>query len=498
MKNIKRFLYLALSFVMIVLISACKGDNSKMKKVAVNNKMSGDFVQADVAGLKQGGVDNYETMQKLLDDGKSIYLGDGSYYVSKTIKLKNAQLIGTASTKTSIYGDGDYTLIEADGQFLISDISIYNNAVDGSEKQGDKVLISLGQNGGVTEGSMIRCVNFGSAGTAIYEAADAVPTQGLDIDTIEYTRVSFAGMDFQSEGRKNNHIGNVYMGAIGDRATEVAEVGARFCGSEDNLKIDQFNVEHFSAETSIYFDGVTNLDISTVHIEGMDIGKQGNGYIQCNNTSGNLGNIVVYWSRVSYENCSFVLLGDASEDGSKLFIESTERFSKLNNLMIEKLDQLKKMQEEMIANIFGDDYQDNQLIICQPNGRPIMQEQLNRKFKDIIVEMRENGYKFTSVPEEKLDDVVFHSVRAASATKKMQVSNGNLKAVMRAGGWAEPDMVIRYSKAYDDDQVKIAQKMEEDYHKGGDAKPQQDAEELLRIIQDNPELLTKLLAAIKP
>lgn len=100
--------------------------------------------------------------------------------------------------------------------------------------------------------------------------------------------------------------------------------------------------------------------------------------------------------------------------------EATERFSKLNNLMIEKLDQLKKMQEEMIANIFGDDYQDNQLIICQPNGRP------------------------------------------------------------------------------NDDQVKIAQKMEEDYHKGGDAKPQQDAEELLRIIQDNPELLTKLLAAIKP
>ena len=31
--------------------------------------------------------------------------------------------------------------------------------------------------------------------------------------------------------------------------------------------------------------------------------------------------------------------------------EATERFSKLNNLMIEKLDQLKKMQEEMIANI---------------------------------------------------------------------------------------------------------------------------------------------------
>lgn len=104
---------------------------------------------------------------------------------------------------------------------------------------------------------------------------------------------------------------------------------------------------------------------------------------------------------------------------------------------------------------------------------------------------------YQCVPEEQLDKVVFHSVRAASATKKMQVSNGNLKAVMRADGWAEPDMVIRYSKAYDDDQVKIAQKMEEDYHKSGDAQPQQNTEELLRIIRDNPELLTKLLAAIK-
>lgn len=178
--------------------------------------------------------------------------------------------------------------------------------------------------------------------------------------------------------------------------------------------------------------------------------------------------------------------------------DATERYSKLNSLMVEKLDRMKQMQEEMVANVFGEDYQDNQLIICQPNGRPIMQEQLNRKFKDIIVEMCENGYHFTSVPEDQLDKVVFHSVRAASATKKMQVSNGNLKAVMRAGGWAEPDMVIRYSKAYDEDQLQIAQQMEEDYRKGGDTKPLQDAEQLLRIIQDNPELLTKLLESIKP
>lgn len=177
--------------------------------------------------------------------------------------------------------------------------------------------------------------------------------------------------------------------------------------------------------------------------------------------------------------------------------EATERFSKLNNLMIEKLNHLKAMQEALVETVFGDAYQDSQLIICQPNGRPIMPEQLNRKFKDIIVEMRENGFKFTSVPESMLDGVVFHSVRAASATKKLKVSNGNVKAVMRAGGWAEPDMVIHYSKAYDEDQADIVNQMEDDYRKAGDTKPSQDTEELLRILQDNPELVTKLLATLK-
>lgn len=177
--------------------------------------------------------------------------------------------------------------------------------------------------------------------------------------------------------------------------------------------------------------------------------------------------------------------------------EATERFGRLNKLMIEKLDRLKTMQRDLVETIFGEAYQDNQLIICQPNGRPIMPEQLNRKFKAIIVEMRDNGYEFSSVPENLLEDVVFHSVRAASATKKMQVSNGNIKAVMRAGGWAEPDMVIRYSKAYDEDQVDIVNQMEDDYLKTGDEKPSQDMEALLRIIQDNPDLLTKLLASVK-
>ena len=118
-----------------------------------------------------------------------------------------------------------------------------------------------------------------------------------------------------------------------------------------------------------------------------------------------------------------------------------------------------------------------------------------RKFKEFIVEMRENGHTFTSVPEKHLDEVVFHSVRAASATKKMQVSNGNIGAVMAAGGWAEPDMVIRYSKAYEKDQEDIVNQMEDDYMKSEKA-PLSDVEKALRIIQDNPELIKTILSTI--
>ena len=136
--------------------------------------------------------------------------------------------------------------------------------------------------------------------------------------------------------------------------------------------------------------------------------------------------------------------------------------------------------------------------LAAADGRPMMPEQLNTKFKEVIVEMRESGYQFTSVAEDRLDDVVFHSVRAASATKKMQVSKGNIKAVMRAGGWAEPDMVIRDAKTYDQDQALIAEQMEKDAHKEGNTGASQETEELLQKILEHPEVLSQLIQALKP
>ena len=104
--------------------------------------------------------------------------------------------------------------------------------------------------------------------------------------------------------------------------------------------------------------------------------------------------------------------------------------------------------------------------------------------------MQSTGFEFSSVPQNRINDIVFHSVRAASATKKLVVSGGNIKAVMAAGGWAEPDMVIRYLRDYDEDQRRIVQQMEEDYLNPRDA---QKHGALQKFIADYPELVVELI-----
>ena len=57
-------------------------------------------------------------------------------------------------------------------------------------------------------------------------------------------------------------------------------------------------------------------------------------------------------------------------------------------------------------------------------------------------------------------------------------------------------MVIKYSKAYDEDQLNIVRQMEEDYLGGerGSTQGTPDKQALLQFITENPELIKELLA----
>ena len=64
--------------------------------------------------------------------------------------------------------------------------------------------------------------------------------------------------------------------------------------------------------------------------------------------------------------------------------------------------------------------------------------------------------------------VVFHSLRATSATYKLKLSGGDIKSVQGEGGWRDPKMVTKqYSRIIEEDKRGLSEKMDkEDFFRG--------------------------------
>lgn len=151
---------------------------------------------------------------------------------------------------------------------------------------------------------------------------------------------------------------------------------------------------------------------------------------------------------------------------------------------VSKLRHLRKLHKRFLEFL---------LQICQANGRPIMTEHLNKRFKEILAEMND--------PEINLDDMVFHSIRHTSAGVKLRLSKGDLKAVQGDGGWNTPDMVTkRYAHILDEDRKKLAADMEASFYKKKEAPNENklpDAADLAALLTSNPELLMKIVQSIQ-
>jgi integrase len=167
----------------------------------------------------------------------------------------------------------------------------------------------------------------------------------------------------------------------------------------------------------------------------------------------------------------------------------------------QKLLTLRRMQNKFKEELGDDAYMDYGLIICQSNGRPIMTEQLNKRFKDILAEMKLNI---------DLNDIVFHSLRHTSAGVKLRLSKGDLKAVQGDGGWNTPDMVTkRYAHILDEDRKNLANEMEKKFYQGDgkvaatedkhNSQPALalDAKSIASLLTSNPDLLIQVFKSVQ-
>lgn len=165
--------------------------------------------------------------------------------------------------------------------------------------------------------------------------------------------------------------------------------------------------------------------------------------------------------------------------------------------VMDALTLLKTMQDQMRTELGCDGYIDYNLVICQANGRPIMTEHLNKRFKDILHEL--------SDPEIDPDEIVFHSLRHTSASTKLILSNGDYNSVKQAGGWANLEMLTRRYGAHSfaNDRERMAKTMDsfltsKNAPAQETASQQPGAEQVLKfLLESNPQLLTEIVKSVQ-
>ena len=160
------------------------------------------------------------------------------------------------------------------------------------------------------------------------------------------------------------------------------------------------------------------------------------------------------------------------------------------------LREWKKAQDEL-RGFLGDEYQDYDLVVALPNGRPCEDRIILKEFE----KLREKA---------GLPRVVFHSLRHSSTTYKLKLNHGDLKATQGDTGHAEIDMITSvYAHILDEDRKINAQKFESAFYANPNLRavhpPEEPAEQapakldleaLVEQLRQSPELANTLAALL--
>ena len=161
--------------------------------------------------------------------------------------------------------------------------------------------------------------------------------------------------------------------------------------------------------------------------------------------------------------------------------ESSKRRIYLSPTVGQALADMKAMQDQT-KELCGDAYSDYGLVIAHETGRPYERRQISDKMKAFI-------------QKAGLPSVVFHSLRHFSVTLKLQLSNGDIKAVQGDTGHAQARMVTeQYAHITNGSRQHLAQQMETKFFQQSSpsdspTSPYQDKEiqTAVQLLQANPK-----------
>lgn len=144
---------------------------------------------------------------------------------------------------------------------------------------------------------------------------------------------------------------------------------------------------------------------------------------------------------------------------------------------------------EECKHIFGSEYQDYGLLICNPDGSPIDPKSCCKKLKAHQSAM--------GIPKE--DQIDFQGVRKSGQMRKIRITNNNYQLVAANGGHTPDVLMSNYDEDLEREKRMLSQKVEISFYprvapssSNDDLNPQA----LLDAVQNNPELSKQIMALL--
>lgn len=319
MKKYTKYLALILSAVLLILCL--------MPSISADEETDAiDEGYVNVADFGADGSDkndDYAAFEAALATGKNVYVPKGSYYVSKTIRVTDRILRGSEPGKTNIYGimeDKKAPIVLAEGVSSVYDMKLtYTKKQCEGAVGGERVAIQLGSaEKGLESGSVIKSLYLQYAGTGVYNPKDA-GCNGVLMENLQIYQ-TYRGVDMQGENRTSNSYSNLYINYHITAEAVVVDSGFTLEGSSYGETIHQLNVEHNTYETAcVVLKNAKNINISVMHLEGVNLENDDSGWIYCENTSGYIGALTNYFTYIDTYKNSMIRFGD-SDGKDKLVI----------------------------------------------------------------------------------------------------------------------------------------------------------------------------------
>ena len=148
-----------------------------------------------------------------------------------------------------------------------------------------------------------------------------------------------------------------------------------------------------------------------------------------------------------------------------------------------------KGSQDALKLLIGDEYSDYGLVVAHEDGRPYEERQIAALLQKLIAD-------YTLRP------VVFHSLRHCSASLKLQIGGGNIKAVQGDTGHAQSRMVTDlYAHTHNEDRRRLPQKVDEDFFQKQQSKTNKAAADeanlAYQLLQNNPDIAKLIIATLK-